>query len=1237
MYSQVGAVLQVQINLTRRHTTLVDAPDNEGLAAASIARSKHALHVGAVLAGRRLDVLASVLLNLVAEDASLGSKETHGQQDEVGREELLGALNLLHVPTAARVLCPLDTDGVDALDLATAVIDKLLGHDAVLSRILAVVLANLRVAVVDTVDSGPLGPRVVVGTLIRRLGQQLKVVVSGITTANDNDVLALGRDVRVVRELGVEQRLGVLVQELHGIVDALKVASLDGKIASNGGTSSNDDGVVAGLEVLQRWLALGTNGHARLEVDALGGHEVGSALDDALVQLHVRDSVHQETTQAVGALVHGHGVASSVELVSTGQTGGTGPDNGNLLASADLGDLRHHPTHLETTVDDGALNRLDTDRVAVDAQDASSLAGGGADTASELGEVVGHEQTVERVLPLVLEHKLVPLGNDVGDGAAGIRLTEGDTAVHAAGRLVLELVLVETGADLGPVLDSGGDRAVLFGTASVLHEALGLVEHQSPLLLLRRAVANGLFHVLELGSLVLLLGVHPANCRQVVLGTLGLGSLGSLLLKHTLVVRRKDLDESRQGTVEVDQDACRPLRARVVVVVLNETANVGNLDGVCKGTVLNHLGVELGDEVLVDVQHVRNTAGHARSKVAASAAQDDNSSTSHVLATVVTDALDNGRSAGVADGESLGSDTTEVADTTCRTVQADVADQDVLFSLEDGRTRRVDNQATTRQALADVVVGITLQLESDTWREERTKGLAGRALDVDVNSVKRETLTTISLGDLVRQRSAHGTIGVDNVALNSRREALVKSQLGLRNQLVVQSDVELVVLLADVEGSDARSESVGGRQQQRQVNVGSLLGAQVLPHLEDLNTANHLVDGSETKLGHDGSKLVGDVVEEVDDVLRSTGKLLAELGVLGSDTHGAGVQMAFAHHDAAHGDQGSSSETPLLSTEQAGNSNISASSKLTVSLHHDTASQVVENQSLVSLGKTQLPGETSVLDTSPSGGTGTTVVARDEDVVSLGLGHARGDNADTDLRHKLDRHARARARALEVVNQLLEILNGVDVVVRRGRDETDAGSRVSSASNGLGDLVARQLATLARLGALGHLDLELIRVGKVGRRDTESTRGDLLDSRAHGIAVGKSLGSLGILTTFTGVGLAAQSVHGDGERRVRLHGDGAVRHGTGAEASDDVGPWLDLVNGHRLALIKLEVKQATQRARLDLLVLASGVGLVRLVVLGANCILQVSNGSRVVDVSLAAVAPVVFARLGESLDANSVA
>ena len=124
---------------------------------------------------------------------------------------------------------------------------------------------------------------------------------------------------------------------------------------------------------------------------------------------------------------------------------------------------------------------------------------------------------------------------------------------------------------------------------------------------------------------------------------------------------------------------------------------------------------------------------------------------------------------------------------------------------------------------------------------------------------------------------------------------------------------------------------------------------------------------------------------------------------------------------------------------------------------------------------------------------GAAVVAADQDDVGVRLGDAGRDRADADLGDQLHADARAAVGVLQVVDQLRQILDRIDVVVRRRGDEADAGRRQARLGDPGIDLGAGQLAALAGLGALGHLDLELAGVDQVLARDAEAARGDLLD------------------------------------------------------------------------------------------------------------------------------------------------
>jgi len=92
----------------------------------------------------------------------------------------------------------------------------------------------------------------------------------------------------------------------------------------------------------------------------------------------------------------------------------------------------------------------------------------------------------------------------------------------------------------------------------------------------------------------------------------------------------------------------------------------------------------------------------------------------------------------------------------------------------------------------------------------------------------------------------------------------------------------------------------------------------------------------------------------------------------------------------------------------------------------------------VRLGQAEFPRAARMLDRRERRGARATIVTGDQNHVRMGLRHAGGDRAHADLGDQLDAHACLAVGILQVMDQLRQILDGVDVMVRRGRDETDA-------------------------------------------------------------------------------------------------------------------------------------------------------------------------------------------------------
>src|SRR5690606_15972285 len=116
---------------------------------------------------------------------------------------------------------------------------------------------------------------------------------------------------------------------------------------------------------------------------------------------------------------------------------------------------------------------------------------------------------------------------------------------------------------------------------------------------------------------------------------------------------------------------------------------------------------------------------------------------------------------------------------------------------------------------------------------------------------------------------------------------------------------------------------------------------------------------------------------------------------------------------------------------------------------------------------------------------------------------------------------------LQIVNQLGQILDGVNIVMWRRRNQTYSGSRIANAGNLRINLVAGQLSSFTGLGALSHLNLYFLSVDQVFTGHPESSGRHLLDGTTTRVAVGTKNIPTGIFTSFSGVTLTANTVHGN--------------------------------------------------------------------------------------------------------------
>ena len=132
--------------------------------------------------------------------------------------------------------------------------------------------------------------------------------------------------------------------------------------------------------------------------------------------------------------------------------------------------------------------------------------------------------------------------------------------------------------------------------------------------------------------------------------------------------------------------------------------------------------------------------------------------------------------------------------------------------------------------------------------------------------------------------------------------------------------------------------------------------------VEEGRLADELIVVAKAHGRHQLAHFLGHEEEVVDDMLRLALEALPELRVLRGHTHGASVQVALAHHDAARSDQRCRGKADLVSTQQRRDHDVAARADAAVGLHRDAAAQVVGHQRLLSLSQADLPRQARMLD-----------------------------------------------------------------------------------------------------------------------------------------------------------------------------------------------------------------------------------------------------------------------------------
>ncbi len=153
--------------------------------------------------------------------------------------------------------------------------------------------------------------------------------------------------------------------------------------------------------------------------------------------------------------------------------------------------------------------------------------------------------------------------------------------------------------------------------------------------------------------------------------------------------------------------------------------------------------------------------------------------------------------------------------------------------------------------------------------------------------------------------------------------------------------------------------------------------------------------------------------------------------ILCRNPYPTGIEVADTQHHTADNDQRTRTEGILLGTEDRRFDDIECRFESTVCFQRNLSSEVVGFEGIMRLKESEFPRVTRKTDRTDRCGTCTAVPAGDDDLVGIGFRHTGCNGSDTGSRYEFDRDLRIRINLLHIEDQLCQIFDGIDIMVRR--------------------------------------------------------------------------------------------------------------------------------------------------------------------------------------------------------------
>ena len=104
---------------------------------------------------------------------------------------------------------------------------------------------------------------------------------------------------------------------------------------------------------------------------------------------------------------------------------------------------------------------------------------------------------------------------------------------------------------------------------------------------------------------------------------------------------------------------------------------------------------------------------------------------------MISNPFNNSTCTAITNAKTLSSMTSKINLSTSRTIKTNVTNDYIVFSFKTRFSRRIDDDIPSRQTFANIIIGISFQLNTNAFSQKSTKTLTGRTIKFYLQGVLR--------------------------------------------------------------------------------------------------------------------------------------------------------------------------------------------------------------------------------------------------------------------------------------------------------------------------------------------------------------------------------------------------------------------------------------------------------------------------------------------------------------------